>query len=88
MFRQNNAILRERLCSFLSHFIVNMVGDSLNTIKSCNEYIQGLWQYKICIRKNIVICDSSGGSCFESYYFTAGIFAIKSKIMVNINRND
>jgi hypothetical protein len=27
MFRQNNAILRERLCFFLSHFSVNMVGD-------------------------------------------------------------
>jgi hypothetical protein len=27
MFRQNNAILRARLCSFLSHFSVNMVGD-------------------------------------------------------------
>jgi hypothetical protein len=26
MFRQNNAILRERICSFLSHFSVNMVG--------------------------------------------------------------
>jgi hypothetical protein len=27
MFRQNNAILGEQLCSFLSHFNVNMVGD-------------------------------------------------------------
>jgi hypothetical protein len=27
MFRQNNAILRERLFSFLSHFSVNTVGD-------------------------------------------------------------
>jgi hypothetical protein len=27
MFRQNNAILRKRLCSFLSHFSVNIVGD-------------------------------------------------------------
>jgi hypothetical protein len=27
MFRQNNAILREQLCSFLSHFNVNMIGD-------------------------------------------------------------
>jgi hypothetical protein len=29
MFRQNNAILREQLCSFLSHFNINMVGDKL-----------------------------------------------------------
>jgi hypothetical protein len=27
MFRQNNAILRERLYTFLSHFSVNMIGD-------------------------------------------------------------
>jgi hypothetical protein len=27
MFRQNEAIVREQLCSFLSHFNVNMVGD-------------------------------------------------------------
>jgi hypothetical protein len=27
MFRQNNAIPREQLCSFLSHFNVDMVGD-------------------------------------------------------------
>jgi hypothetical protein len=27
MFRQNNAILRKQLCSFLTHFNVNMVGD-------------------------------------------------------------
>jgi hypothetical protein len=27
MFRQNNAVLREQLCFFLSHFSVNMVGD-------------------------------------------------------------
>jgi hypothetical protein len=27
MFRQNSAIIRERLCSFLSHFSVNMVED-------------------------------------------------------------
>jgi hypothetical protein len=27
MFRQNNAILRERLFSFLSHLSVNTVGD-------------------------------------------------------------
>jgi hypothetical protein len=27
MFQQNNAILRERLCSFLRHFMVNMVED-------------------------------------------------------------
>jgi hypothetical protein len=27
MFRQNNAIRRKQLCSFLSHFYVNMVED-------------------------------------------------------------
>jgi hypothetical protein len=27
MFRQNHAIFREQLCSFLSHFSTNMVGD-------------------------------------------------------------
>jgi hypothetical protein len=27
MFRQNNAIIRERFCSFLSHSSTNMVGD-------------------------------------------------------------
>jgi hypothetical protein len=27
MFRQNNAILKEQLCSFQRHFNVNMVGD-------------------------------------------------------------
>jgi hypothetical protein len=32
MFRQNNAILRERLCSFLSQFRVNMVGDKSQDI--------------------------------------------------------
>jgi hypothetical protein len=31
MFWQNNAILMERLCSFLSHFSVNMVGDNHRT---------------------------------------------------------
>jgi hypothetical protein len=30
MFRQNNAILRERIFSCLSHFRVNMVGDNVN----------------------------------------------------------
>jgi hypothetical protein len=28
--------------SLLSHFSVNMVGDSLNTIKSYNKHLQGL----------------------------------------------
>jgi hypothetical protein len=32
MFRQNNAILRERLCSFPSHFSVSMVGDKSQDI--------------------------------------------------------
>jgi hypothetical protein len=32
MFRQNNAIIRERLCFFLSHFSVNMVGDKSQDI--------------------------------------------------------
>jgi hypothetical protein len=32
VFRQNNAILRERLCSFLSHFSVSMVGDKSQDI--------------------------------------------------------
>jgi hypothetical protein len=32
MFRQNNAILREQLCSFLSHFSVSMVGDKSQDI--------------------------------------------------------
>jgi hypothetical protein len=27
MFRQNNVVIREQLCSFLSHFSVNTVGD-------------------------------------------------------------
>jgi hypothetical protein len=51
MFRQNNVVLRERISSFLSHFSVNMLGDSLNTIKSYNKYTQGLWHYNICIKK-------------------------------------
>src|SRR5215469_16596694 len=39
MFRQNNAILSERLCSFLSHFSVNMVGDK----SECNKIIQQMY---------------------------------------------
>jgi hypothetical protein len=39
MFRKNNAILREELFSFLSHFNVNMVGDK----SEYNKYIQGLY---------------------------------------------
>jgi hypothetical protein len=31
-FGKKNVILRERLCSFLSHFCVNIVGDKLKAI--------------------------------------------------------
>jgi hypothetical protein len=40
-----------------------------NTIKSYNKYIQGLCQYKICIRKNTIICDGSVRSCCHSLVY-------------------
>jgi hypothetical protein len=48
MFRQNNAILREQLYSFLSHFNVNTVGDK----SEYNKIIQSI--YKDCDSINYV----------------------------------
>jgi hypothetical protein len=74
--------------TFLSEPLQRQYGRRQVWIKSFNKYIQGLWQYKICVKKNIIICDSNARSCFGSIYVTAVIFAVASKFMVNINRND
>jgi hypothetical protein len=44
MFRQNNAILRERLCSFLSHFRVNIVGEKSNTGHMTERTYRANWE--------------------------------------------
>jgi hypothetical protein len=45
MFRQNNAILREKLDSFLSYFNVSMVGGILNTDIVLCSYFQYYYYY-------------------------------------------
>jgi hypothetical protein len=46
MFRQNNAIVREWLCSFLSHFSVHVVGDK-------SEYNHQVQVYPAEATKNV-----------------------------------
>jgi hypothetical protein len=55
MFRQKNAILREQLCSFLSHFSVNMVGDKseYNKIKVAQKGTQSLSEDGIVLPKHV-----------------------------------
>jgi hypothetical protein len=59
MFRQNNTLNRERLCSFLSHFSFNMVGDKLwyvgSTVRSMTCLLPN-WRWSGSER-NIVLPD-------------------------------
>jgi hypothetical protein len=61
MFRQNNAILRERLWSFLSHFIVNMVGDKLQDIWR-NVHTDVLYSIHVSVKQ----CHPQGATVFLS----------------------